>query len=295
MVKSSLNRIFIFFFCYLFSSNLFAQHPKFDRLEQLYSQQLYKMVYRKSKKMISDDRYSFSKIPSYYYSLSTIQRAHNLKWNRKHQKEVHSALQYLIKLREDNKGKLILESHQLEIYELKISINGMLTNLKLLNREIEYQKISQLLEELTKDLILVENEEIQTRNRPQKVTKKVDKLISKAEAQLGIKYIYGGSDPSGFDCSGFTKYVFASIGSEIPRIAKDQYNFSKKIKQKDAKIGDLVFFTHGGPIAHVGLIYNIEEAEIIMIHASSSKGIQIISLTKSRYWNSRIFGYGKIL
>ena len=74
-------------------------------------------------------------------------------------------------------------------------------------------------------------------------------VVNIARTLLGIPYVYGGSSPSGFDCSGFTQYVFGKAGISIPRTASAQQDAATPVS--DPKPGDLVFF--GSPAWHVGI------------------------------------------
>lgn len=288
--------LFLLVFLVVLENSSIAQHVKFDKLEQLYDQGLYKLVYRKADKLLRNAQYDFSQIPAYYKALSTLQRAQNPFWYKKNMKEVNASFELLIALRKDNKGKLLLESHNQEMVDLKKSMDSWLTSLKLQKKEKLYQSILEYTGLLMSEVDFSnETETLYHSEKPQFSSKKAQNLLVEAKKQLGVKYVYGGKDPSGFDCSGFTMYVFEKINIQLPRIARDQYSFSKRIKKADVQQGDLVFFTHGGPIAHVGIIYDVKGTELFMVHASSSKGIQIISLSNSRYWSSRIYGFGRCL
>ena len=74
-------------------------------------------------------------------------------------------------------------------------------------------------------------------------------IIGIAQSLFGIPYVYGGSTPSGFDCSGFTSYVYRQAGISIPRTASAQAAASTPVS--NPRPGDLVFF--GSPIYHVGI------------------------------------------
>ena len=74
-------------------------------------------------------------------------------------------------------------------------------------------------------------------------------IVNIARGLLGIPYVYGGESPSGFDCSGFTSYVFGKAGISIPRTASAQQRAATPVS--DPKPGDLVFF--GSPAWHVGI------------------------------------------
>lgn len=78
-----------------------------------------------------------------------------------------------------------------------------------------------------------------------------DRLVVYAANFLGVRYVWGGNTPSGFDCSGFTKYVYAHFGIRLNRVARDQAKQGTKISKQNLKPGDLVFF--GNPIHHVGI------------------------------------------
>jgi peptidoglycan DL-endopeptidase CwlO len=78
-----------------------------------------------------------------------------------------------------------------------------------------------------------------------------NKIIATAKQYLGVPYVWGGTTPSGFDCSGFTQYVFRSVGINLPRVSRDQQNVGTRISLNEVQPGDLVF--RGNPAYHVGI------------------------------------------
>jgi cell wall-associated NlpC family hydrolase len=82
---------------------------------------------------------------------------------------------------------------------------------------------------------------------------KVTDVIAIALRYLGIAYRYGGTTPRGFDCSGFTQYVFGQVGVTLPRTADQQLRGAARISRSQARPGDLVFFLSGGYAYHVGI------------------------------------------
>ncbi len=115
----------------------------------------------------------------------------------------------------------------------------------------------------------------------------VRNLLNDAEKYLGTPYRYGGSTPSGFDCSGFTSKVFGENNYTLPRRSEDQGKVGRRIDVSRVKPGDLLFFaTSGGTkISHVGIVHDIgNDGEIKFIHASTSRGV-IISSLNEKYWN----------
>lgn len=79
------------------------------------------------------------------------------------------------------------------------------------------------------------------------------KIIAEAEKYIGVKYVYGGSSPSGFDCSGFVQYTMKKVGISVNRSSRDQYKNGAAVPRADLQAGDLVFFSKGGSISHVGI------------------------------------------
>lgn len=77
-------------------------------------------------------------------------------------------------------------------------------------------------------------------------------VLNYAYKFLGTPYVWGGSTPSGFDCSGFTSYVYRNFGVSLPRVSRSQATVGTKVSYSDLQAGDLVFFGSGS-ISHVGI------------------------------------------
>lgn len=118
--------------------------------------------------------------------------------------------------------------------------------------------------------------------------KHMDSLLAEAESYLGTPYRYGGTTRSGIDCSAFVLSVFgATMGMNLPRVAASQALEGDRIERNEMKKGDLVFFSRGGRISHVGIVHNIDEnGEVHFIHASTSKGVMISPLS-DKYWGPK--------
>ncbi len=116
----------------------------------------------------------------------------------------------------------------------------------------------------------------------------ISDLIDLAQSLVGVKYTYGGTSPeTGFDCSGFTQYVFGSFGIKLERVAADQAKQGVEVKQEELLPGDLVFSdTDGGNnnINHVG-IYIGDGKFISATSGSNSAKVSVTSL-ESSYWKS---------
>lgn len=115
-------------------------------------------------------------------------------------------------------------------------------------------------------------------------------ILDYAKTFIGTPYRGGGSSPKGFDCSGYTSYVFKNFDINLPRTADGQYNYGQAVSAADAKPGDLVAFKSGGHISHVGIYMGGGK----FIHSSSSKGI-IISEVYDSYWGPRVLGFSRVI
>jgi lipoprotein Spr len=121
-----------------------------------------------------------------------------------------------------------------------------------------------------------------------KHNKTIDNILTEAETYLGTPYRYGGMTRNGIDCSAFVLSVFgAAAGLSLPRVAASQSQEGEKIEKENLQKGDLIFFSHGRRISHVGIVESVtEDGEIKFIHAATSKGVMISSLNDS-YWGPK--------
>ena len=119
---------------------------------------------------------------------------------------------------------------------------------------------------------------------------KREEVLELAESLVDAPYRYGGKTPGGFDCSGFTNYVFRNAADiELARSSSRQVRQGGKVKLKKCKPGDLIFFSHRSrSIDHVGIVYKRSNGKLWMIHASSSKGVIIEEVLSSPYWSKRL-------
>lgn len=126
---------------------------------------------------------------------------------------------------------------------------------------------------------------------PNRSNNKVRSVLRAAYSVMGTPYVFGGTTPYGFDCSGFTQYSFARAGISLPRMADEQYYSGRKISINQLRPGDLVFFTTYEPGAsHCGIYIGNGN----FIHAGTSTGVTVASAFTG-YWGARYYGACRVL
>ncbi len=119
----------------------------------------------------------------------------------------------------------------------------------------------------------------------------VRRIIQSSLRYQGVPYMFGGTTPNGFDCSGFTRYVFAQAGVYLPRAADEQYEVGQYVSYSRLQPGDLVYFTtYEAGASHVGIYLGNSQ----FISATSSRGIAIARMDGG-YWGDRYLGARRVL
>ncbi|MGI5911774.1 MAG: NlpC/P60 family protein [Syntrophomonadaceae bacterium] len=143
---------------------------------------------------------------------------------------------------------------------------------------------------LTSDLIYPQQKliiNINNQNSPSRAGKIVNSemLVNKAAEYLGTPYRYGGQAPGGFDCSGFTSYIFKHFGFNLPHNAASQANLGIAVGKNELTSGDLVFFKINSTIDHVGIYCSDGK----FIHSSSPRSGGVIYSSLSEPYYSRTY------
>jgi len=293
----------LFLLIVLSSFHASSQVIDFDMLEMRYDQCHYKSVLRKSKRLIDNPEFDYSYLPKYYKALASLQLAQNEVWLKRNKNALNDATDILTELRRNFEGRKILKAHTYELSSLKKDLEQWASVVQLEGNDQLFQRIKLILDELFLGVPeIYELDEDETISDPMLVVDASSlsnarkMVLEEAKKHLGTPYKWAGIDPKGFDCSGYTSYVlYTTLEKKINRRAVDQYNSSKKIKAKQVKPGDFVFFDKGSGISHVGIVYSTDNGTLQMIHASSSLGISIVDINTSSYWKQRVAGFGSYL
>jgi cell wall-associated NlpC family hydrolase len=117
-----------------------------------------------------------------------------------------------------------------------------------------------------------------------------DKVIDFAKTFLGVPYVYGGSSPAGFDCSGFIQYVFKEFGFSLARSASAQSLFGFDVALNELAPGDLLYFKgrnlSSSTIGHVGMVTSVSNGKIEFIHAAG-KSVKMETFNNNSYYVPR--------
>jgi len=107
--------------------------------------------------------------------------------------------------------------------------------------------------------------------------------------QVGIPYRYGGSTPSGFDCSGLVQYSYSKVGKRVPRTTGQLWSATQPVARSDIRAGDVLFFNIEGKMSHVGLYLGEDR----FVHAPSSGRTVAIGSLNSPYYRAAFIRAGR--
>ena len=110
--------------------------------------------------------------------------------------------------------------------------------------------------------------------------------VTEAQKYLGVPYVWGGTTPDGFDCSGLVQYVYKALGININRVSQDQFKQGAYVTREQLMPGDLVFFEENGDVHHVGLYVG----DGYMIHAPYTGAVVSYQSIDTPYYASQFCG-----
>jgi cell wall-associated NlpC family hydrolase len=284
-------KIIIAIFAFVFALLVNAQDKKIDRLEMLYDQGNYNIVLRKSEKLMRTPGYEKHPSPVLFHALAEYQKG---KDNEKFSSS--NAIYDYEKFLTLDSLDYYKKAYGNYIYDLQL---GIADEIRVLSEsgqkdkaKVKYDSYIRLFGNVANydELVTTEVEVTPTvneSNTPMNVSKIREGVLKEAKKHIGTPYKYGGITPDGFDCSGFTQYVYSKNGQQLPRTAGVQSTTYAEVRLSKVQPGDLVFFgSSKHNISHVGIVVSNEP--LTMIHASSSRGIMISNVDADTYWKPKL-------
>jgi murein DD-endopeptidase len=118
-----------------------------------------------------------------------------------------------------------------------------------------------------------------------------ERIADSALAQLGLPYLYGGSTPQGFDCSGLVSFAYLAAGISVPRTTTDQYRAAREVKVHSIEPGDLLFFRiDSREVSHVGIYAGNGR----FVHAPKAGRAVETRPIDDPYYRQRLAGAGRL-
>ena len=265
-----------------------GQSKKVDQINLLFQQENYRIVERKCNRIIKKKKIEDIKIFELYsllscYMLTDYEQGDKLIFKTNELIQIFQA------------NKTTLKPSHIELEKFKNKMEKDIAQLKYHKKENQAKNLYKSYSNCFK-IQLKNYDQLIIELKPKPGLSETDEpIIAYAKTYIGIPYVYGGNNRKGFDCSGFTKDVYINYNHSLPRTAQDQSNFCEKVKLKNIKSGDLLFFGKtSSKISHVGIAIKNNGEELKMIHASSSKGIIISTVTTNSYWSEKFQFAGRV-
>lgn len=286
-------KIYLSIIVVFLSFSAFSQSKKATKLHQLYTKGNFEKAEKLGGKMLSKDRKDVDAL--YILSLLSLQDARDATSYGKAKKSLEKAIKKKNQISINN-AYFITLTDSIHLYVLEVIKDN---DLKKKHRKyyvyLLAKEFNDTLPELNEYSVVIRNEKTFKAEEewPQDSLRKA--MLSFASKLEGRPYKWAGVSPkTGFDCSGFTLYVYNSVGIELPHSAQKQSELIKKQKDlKDAIPGDLIFFgsKRGKSFntAHAGIIYSKDGEDIEVIHCVSN-GVNIEGENSSwdMYWEERV-------
>ena len=287
-----------------------AQDRKVDVLEVLYNQKNYRSIVRKTTKMIDKKGYEDNELVHLFQAVALAKLSQDKQYTRSKPNTLKESVEAFHNYYELDKQLKFQQESSCLLEDLRLIYQSVPS------LSVETEAYSYLERQETKDPVIQRKRLVMVKNKPGKAVEypndfkasavdtvceeiyleEVDKMINYAKKFIGVPYVFGGTGDGGFDCSGYTQFVLGKYGTELPRNAKSQKEFSKPIKIKEVQKGDLLFFSRNRSkhnITHVGIVISEPGEDIVMIHASSSQGIMITNVTTNTYWSPKLVAAGR--
>ncbi len=146
---------------------------------------------------------------------------------------------------------------------------------------------------ISADYVSIRPQDVASRGNVSASSSGGNRAVELAKKFLGTPYVYGGSTPSGFDCSGFTSYIYRQLGYSINRVANDQLANGVPVSKNELVPGDLVLFKRAGnsSVHHVG----IYAGNGMMIHSPQTGDVVKYTSITTGYYNDVYYAARRII
>ncbi|WP_051203828.1 C40 family peptidase [Hugenholtzia roseola] len=298
-----------------------APDKNFQKLDQLYQKNKQQACLKKATKMAQKDRRDPT--PLLFFALLEFENYKNKGNAPQRLSHLNKSIIHLRKAQSKDPKRRVLDHKKEVLTEMAKSIEKeadfFQDNKKEKTALFYYKHLESLFKIRTQNYQLLLDQQVRSQTLAEEVSKtpfspqkKVDSLANlryfmalEAEKYLGKPYQYASCNPEvGFDCSGFTSFIYQKLGVKLPRDSQSQINFGMEIEPEGLlEVGDLIFFQSTqsgrkkGRVSHVALVIRANVDEFAVIHATS-RGIVIDSSESSvwqDYWQPRILGVKRIL
>lgn len=288
----------------------FSGDRKVEVLEVLYNQHNYRSIVRKTDKLIDKNGYANNELIHLFKAVAYAQLSKDKKYLRANPDAISKSTEAFVNYYELDKALGFVQKESVLLDDLR-SVYKTSSSVKMKTEAYEY-----LMGTPSKPPVVIKERVVIVKNETSEPVKygedfkaetvdtvctvnylsEEDKMINYAKKFIGVPYIYGATGDGGFDCSGYTQYIYSRYGYELPRSARYQKTAIEQVNISEAKKGDLVFFSSNkkeSNITHVGIVISEEGEELTMIHASSSRGIMITNVATNSYWKPKMVAVGR--
>jgi cell wall-associated NlpC family hydrolase len=163
--------------------------------------------------------------------------------------------------------------------------------LTILDKEIQKDSIQKNIEE-PQAAGSVDEVEIATVSKQEMIR---DSLIAFASKFIGTPYRWGGTQPSGFDCSGFALYIFKKFGYNLPRVSGAQVQVGKEVKESEAQAGDLAYYGYKGYYSHTAIVYDTNPKHGVRVIHATLWGVAITALHFDPYSGHKLLNIKRVI
>ena len=276
-------------------SSTFAQDRSLNKLTLLYTQGNYRLTYWNSDKLVNNPDYDTSMLPRYYRAVSLLRLENKFLFKRRTPSPWVEGATLLKELKTIPESNSLFLKHKEEVSALRFFLLDELEKFKTKKDKDKYRRLKEALTGLFEGLPYNDRRSIKSPKKTEVLSGDREVVVEIAQTHIGVPYVFGGVTPEGFDCSGFTCFVFQKANVQVGRSSRDQFATCRKIEKEEVTKGDLVFFNSGADeVTHVGIIVSEKGAPLKMIHASTSKGVIISEIENSDYWMKKLHGFGSV-